>query len=163
MCAATPGNRMNGVSEHPTHCLENYASVSRWGSRYDGLPNSNVHGANMGPIWGRQDPGGTPRWLHEFCYLGWPSVSPDMKPVEHVWDHAMCHIRFYENPPATMPGMCQALRYERDTMPQAVIDRLIDSRPCQLVTPSAGILLFSSVDYRILHRNSFLCLQVKCH
>ena len=22
------------------------------------VPDSNVHGANMGPIWGRQDPGG---------------------------------------------------------------------------------------------------------
>ena len=24
----------------------------------DALPDSKVHGANMGPIWGRQDPGG---------------------------------------------------------------------------------------------------------
>ena len=23
-----------------------------------GIPDSKVHGANMGPIWGRQDPGG---------------------------------------------------------------------------------------------------------
>ena len=29
-------------------------------------PDSRVHGANMGPIWGRQDPGGP----HEPCYLG---------------------------------------------------------------------------------------------
>ena len=34
-------------------------------------PNSNVHGVNMGPIWGRQDPGGPhvgpmnlPIWVH---------------------------------------------------------------------------------------------------
>ena len=32
-------------------------------SRY---PESKVHGANMGPTWGRQDPG----WPHEPCYLG---------------------------------------------------------------------------------------------
>ena len=25
---------------------------------FDGFPNGNVHGANMGSIWGRQDPGG---------------------------------------------------------------------------------------------------------
>ena len=30
-------------------------------------PDSKVHGANMGPSWGRQDPGG---WPHELCYLG---------------------------------------------------------------------------------------------
>ena len=29
-------------------------------------PDSEVHGANMGPIWGRQDPGGP----HELCYQG---------------------------------------------------------------------------------------------
>ena len=32
-------------------------------------PDSKVHGANMGPIWGRQDPGG-PHVAHESCYLG---------------------------------------------------------------------------------------------
>ena len=30
------------------------------------FPDSKVHGANMGPIWGRHDPGGP----HELCYLG---------------------------------------------------------------------------------------------
>ena len=29
-------------------------------------PDSKVRGANMGPIWGRQDPG----WPHELCFLG---------------------------------------------------------------------------------------------
>ena len=32
-------------------------------------PDSKVHGANMGPIWGRQDPGG-PHVGPKFCYLG---------------------------------------------------------------------------------------------
>ena len=27
--------------------------------KYQNNPDSKVHGANMGPIWGRQDPGGT--------------------------------------------------------------------------------------------------------
>ena len=25
---------------------------------YENIPDNKVHGANMGPIWGRQDPGG---------------------------------------------------------------------------------------------------------
>ena len=29
-------------------------------------PDSKLYGANMGPIWGQQDPGGP----HELCYLG---------------------------------------------------------------------------------------------
>ena len=31
---------------------------------------SKIHCANMGPIWGRQDPGGPHGWPHELCYLG---------------------------------------------------------------------------------------------
>ena len=33
-------------------------------------PDSKVHGANMGPIWGRQDPGGSHIGSMKFCYLG---------------------------------------------------------------------------------------------
>ena len=33
-------------------------------------PDSKVHGANVGPTWGRQDPGGPQCWPHELCYLG---------------------------------------------------------------------------------------------
>ena len=32
-------------------------------------PDSKVHGANMGPIWGRQDPGGQKCWPHELYCL----------------------------------------------------------------------------------------------
>ena len=34
------------------------------------FPDSKVHGANMGPIWGQQDPGGPHVGPHEPCYLG---------------------------------------------------------------------------------------------
>ena len=33
-------------------------------------PDSKVHGANMGPTWGRQDPGGPHVGPIELCYLG---------------------------------------------------------------------------------------------
>ena len=32
-------------------------------------PDSKVHGDNMGPIWGRQDPVGLQCWPHELCYV----------------------------------------------------------------------------------------------
>ena len=38
-------------------------------------PDSKVHGANMGPIWGQQDPGGPHVSPHELCYLGPCSVT----------------------------------------------------------------------------------------
>ena len=34
------------------------------------IPDSKVHGAHMGPTWGRQGPDGPPCWPHEPCYQG---------------------------------------------------------------------------------------------
>ena len=34
------------------------SKIARLSKASDGIPDSKVHGANMGPIWGRQDPGG---------------------------------------------------------------------------------------------------------
>ena len=31
----------------------------QWQAIINAVPDSKVHGANMGPIWGRQDPGGS--------------------------------------------------------------------------------------------------------
>ena len=42
-------------------CDANYRSISsapKYPSDYMSVPDSKVHGAIMGPIWGRQDPGG---------------------------------------------------------------------------------------------------------
>ena len=47
------------------HRMWQYTTIS-FGYNY---PDSKVHGTNMGPIWGRQDPGG-PMLAREPCYLG---------------------------------------------------------------------------------------------
>ena len=40
---------------------------NRWKMYYEWITrDSKIQGANMGPSWGRQDPGGP----HELCYLG---------------------------------------------------------------------------------------------
>ena len=43
------------------HCSMFTGTLPRWAkiAVTDGYPDSKVHGANVGPIWGRQDPGGT--------------------------------------------------------------------------------------------------------
>ena len=44
-----------------------------------GLPDSKVHGANMGPIWGRQDPGG-------------PHVGPMNLAIWVEYMYSKCHM-----------------------------------------------------------------------
>ena len=51
------------------------------------IPDTKVPGANMGPIWGQQDPGGP----HELGYLGYISMAPHkavVKPVYQDWSHS---------------------------------------------------------------------------
>ena len=40
------------------HIVKYFYDVKDWVSYPYPFPDSKVHGANMGPIWGRQDPGG---------------------------------------------------------------------------------------------------------
>ena len=47
-------------------------------------PDNKVHGANMGPIWGRQDPGG-PCWTHELCYLGMCIWQQIKRNIIFIW------------------------------------------------------------------------------
>ena len=54
----------------------------------DIFPDSKVHGANMGPIWGRQDPGGP----HEPCYL---SSSQNIRETTPMESHKI--VSFYNN------------------------------------------------------------------
>ena len=64
------------------------------------IPDSKVHGANMGPIWGRQDPGGP----HELCYLGllywglinwicpWWSILIRYRSDTNEWDQYVINV-----------------------------------------------------------------------
>ena len=61
--------------------------LPRWAFNVDSLwqasyvllttPDSKVHGANLGPPWARQDPGGPHMLAHEPCYLGEFWTAPE--------------------------------------------------------------------------------------
>ena len=50
-------------------------------------PDSKVHGANMGPIWGRQDPGGPHVGPLKLCYLGGNQL-PRYWQYQMVWSYS---------------------------------------------------------------------------
>ena len=70
----------------------------------------------------------------------WPANSPDLKPIEHVWDSLDRRLRRRPNPPANVNELRQAHIQEWNNIPQAEINTLVSStrRRCTAVVNSRG-------------------------
>jgi transposase len=65
--------------------------------------------------------------------MDWPARSPDLNPIEHVWDFLGRRLAARTLPPVTIPELRLALQDEWAAMPQQLIDTLILSmgRRCE--------------------------------
>ena len=61
--------------------------------------------------------------------LPWPSKSPDLNPIEHLWDELDRRVRQRQQPPLTLAQLANALQDEWRRIPQAKIRRLVQSMP----------------------------------
>ncbi|GFU19496.1 transposable element Tcb2 transposase [Trichonephila clavipes] len=61
--------------------------------------------------------------------MEWPAYSPDMNPIEHVWDALGRRVSGRQPSPQTLQELERALLEEGDRIPQLVINSLIDSMP----------------------------------
>ncbi len=71
--------------------------------------------------------------------LAWPAYSPDMSPIEHVWDALDRRIRQRVPVPANIQQLRTAIEEEWTNIPQATINNLINSmrrRWRMVVTPN---------------------------
>ncbi|GFU52998.1 transposable element Tcb2 transposase [Trichonephila clavipes] len=57
--------------------------------------------------------------------MDWPARSPDLNPIEHVWDFLGRRLAARTLPPVTIRELRLALQYEWAAMPQQLIDTLI--------------------------------------
>ncbi|GFU81062.1 transposable element Tcb2 transposase [Trichonephila clavipes] len=65
--------------------------------------------------------------------MDWPARSPDLNPIEHVWDFLDRRLEARTFPPVTIRELRVALQDEWAAMPQQLIDTLILSmgRRCE--------------------------------
>ncbi len=72
--------------------------------------------------------------------LAWPAKSPDMSPIEHVWDALDRRIRQRVPVPANIQQLHTAIEEEWTYIPQATINNLINSmwRRCVALREANG-------------------------
>ena len=59
--------------------------------------------------------------------LDWPSRSPDLNPIEHIWDELGRRVRQQVNPPQTLGDLERALVEQWRRLPQAVFTNVLRS------------------------------------
>ncbi|GFU21680.1 transposable element Tcb1 transposase [Trichonephila clavipes] len=72
--------------------------------------------------------------------MDWPAYSPDLNPIEHVWDMLGRRIAARQPPPTYLSELRRALLDEWCNIPQDQIDNLIlnMSRSCKAFIASSG-------------------------
>ena len=66
--------------------------------------------------------------------LDWPSRSPNLNPIEHIWDELGRRVRQIVNPPQTLGDIERAFVEQWRRLPQAVLTKVLRSMRRRSVT-----------------------------
>ena len=58
--------------------------------------------------------------------LDWPAQSPDLNPIEHLWDELERQLRARPNRPTSVPDLTNALVVEWKQIPAAMFQHLVE-------------------------------------
>ena len=77
---------------------------------------------------------------HNINPLDWPLYSPDLSPIEHLWNEMDRRVRGHRNAPATLDQLRAALLEEWENIPMRRINALMNSmhRRIRAVTDARG-------------------------
>ena len=70
--------------------------------------------------------------------LAWPPYSPDLTPIEHMWDELDRRVRKRRNPPATLAQLRNALIDEWNNIPMRTVNALVNSIQRRIRTATAA-------------------------
>ncbi|KAK3570976.1 hypothetical protein QTP86_031838, partial [Hemibagrus guttatus] len=68
---------------------------------------------------------------NEFEVLAWPPNSPDLNPIEHLWDVLDKQVRSMEAPPCSLQDLQDLLLTSWCQIPQHTFRDLVESMPRQ--------------------------------
>ena len=66
---------------------------------------------------------------HDFNVMLWPAHSPDLNPIEHLWNHLKRRLAGYEEEAKGMLELWERVQVEWDKIEPEVCQNLIESMP----------------------------------
>ncbi|GFV48017.1 QLQ domain-containing protein [Trichonephila clavipes] len=70
---------------------------------------------------------GLTKWV--FKKLNWPSKSPDLNPIEHLWDESERRLRSQPNRPSSLQAFTSTVMDARKAIPMVTYQKLVESLP----------------------------------
>ena len=61
--------------------------------------------------------------------LKWPTQSPDLNPIEHLWQYLMTKLQQYDTPPKGVHDLWDRVAEEWNEIPPETCQTLIESMP----------------------------------
>ena len=61
--------------------------------------------------------------------MDWPSQSPDLNPIEHVWAYIKAKLRKRVDKPSNLDQLYEHIQQEWAAIPQRVMNNLVESMP----------------------------------
>ena len=66
---------------------------------------------------------------HGIQVLSWPAQSPDLNPIEHLWNHLKRKLGDYPTPPTGILELWERVQEEWEKIPDSVCKDLVESMP----------------------------------
>ncbi len=66
---------------------------------------------------------------NEFTLLKWAPQSPDLNPIEHLWDVVEREIRIMDVQPTNQQQLCDAIKSIRTKISEECFQHLVESMP----------------------------------
>ncbi len=107
-------------------------------------------------------------WLHEhdkeLTLLKWPPQSPDLNPIEHLWDVVEREIHIMDVQPTNLQQLCDAIMSIWTTISEECLQDLVESMPRRrrqngvqpstskvyLINWPVSVYMYSTIMYMIL-------------
>ncbi|KFM73749.1 Transposable element Tcb1 transposase, partial [Stegodyphus mimosarum] len=86
----------------------------------------------------------------EFTVLPWPANSPDLNPIEHLWDHLDRVVRAMDPQPRNLAQLATALESAWLNIPENTFRDLCDSLPARLAAVRSAKAIKSAVYHELV-------------